>query len=50
MIDRLALGFVTDMISCGSFDVFNVADMFITCGCILLMITVITAYKKGEEL
>ncbi|MBR2675130.1 MAG: signal peptidase II [Mogibacterium sp.] len=50
MIDRLALGFVTDMISCGSFAVFNVADMFITCGCILLMITVITAYKKGEEL
>ena len=32
MIDRLSLGFVTDMISCWSFAVFNVADIFITCG------------------
>lgn len=50
MIDRLSLGFVTDMISCGSFAVFNVADMFITCGCILMMILVLFMYKNGEEL
>lgn len=35
LIDRLALGYVTDMISCGSFAVFNVADIAVTCGCAL---------------
>ena len=50
MIDRLSLGFVTDMISCGSFAVFNVADIFITCGCILMMIVILFMYKNGEEL
>lgn len=45
MIDRLMHGFVTDMISCWSFAVFNVADMFITCGCILMMIIVLLSYK-----
>lgn len=40
MIDRLRLGYVVDMIETEfiSFPVFNVADCFITCGCILLMI------------
>ena len=38
MIDRLALGFVTDMISVGSFAVFNVADIAVTCGCILAIV------------
>lgn len=40
MIDRLRLGYVVDMIEVEfiSFPVFNVADCFITCGCILLMI------------
>jgi len=39
MIDRLRLGFVVDMIQTEfmNFPVFNVADCFITCGCILLM-------------
>ena len=46
MIDRLTQGFVTDMISCGSFAVFNVADMFISCGCILLMILVLLLYRE----
>lgn len=32
MIDKIYLGYVTDMISCGSFAVFNVADIAITCG------------------
>ena len=47
MIDRLSLGFVTDMISCGRFAVFNVADMFITCGCILIVV-VILLRKDGD--
>ena len=40
MIDRLRLGYVVDMIETQfmRFPVFNVADCFITCGCILLII------------
>ena len=43
MIDRLRLGYVVDMIEVEfiSFPVFNVADCFITCGCILLMVHLI---------
>ena len=39
MIDRIRLGYVVDMIETTfmEFPVFNVADCFITCGCILLM-------------
>lgn len=40
MIDRLRLGYVIDMIKVEfiSFPVFNVADCFVTCGCILLIL------------
>ena len=40
MIDRVRFGYVVDMIALDfmEFAVFNVADCFITCGCILLMI------------
>ena len=40
MIDRLRLGYVVDMIETEfmKFPVFNVADCFITCGCILLLV------------
>ena len=40
MIDRLRLGFVIDMIDLEfmNFPVFNVADCFICCGCIALMV------------
>lgn len=40
MIDRLRFGYVVDMIATEfiDFPVFNVADCFITCGCILLML------------
>ena len=43
MIDRLRLGFVVDMIEVEfiSFPVFNVADCFITCGCIALMVSLV---------
>ena len=49
MIDRLTLGYVTDMISCGKFAVFNVADIGVTCGCILTMIALILIYKDDGE-
>ncbi len=49
MIDRLALGFVTDMISCGKFAVFNVADIGVTCGCILTMIALVVLYKDDKS-
>lgn len=40
MVDRLRLGYVVDMIETTfiEFPVFNVADCFITCGCILLIL------------
>ena len=43
MIDRLRLGYVVDMINLEfmNFPVFNVADCFITCGCIALMVSLI---------
>jgi len=49
MIDRLVLGYVTDMISCGTFTVFNVADIGVTCGCALTMIALIVLYKDEDE-
>ena len=48
MIDRLTLGYVTDMISCGKFAVFNVADIGVTCGCILTMIALVVLYKDDD--
>ena len=43
MIDRLRLGYVVDMIETKFmvFPIFNVADIFITCGCIALMVHMI---------
>lgn len=40
MIDRVRLGYVVDMLETEfmEFPVFNVADCFITCGCVVLMI------------
>jgi len=40
LIDRVRLGYVVDMIEVEfmRFAVFNVADCFITCGCIALMV------------
>ena len=40
MIDRLRLGYVVDMIAVDfiDFPVFNVADCFITCGCVFLLV------------
>ena len=43
MLDRLRLGYVVDMIEVEfiTFPVFNVADCFITCGCILLIVSLV---------
>lgn len=52
VIDRLLKdGLVTDMICLDfmKFPVFNVADCFITCGCILLMIYVIFFDREKKE-
>ena len=48
MIDRVRLGYVVDMIQTDfiTFPVFNVADCFITCGCILLTIHLIFFNKE----
>ena len=49
LFDRLALGYVTDMISCWSFAVFNVADIAVTCGCFLLIIYILLHFKDEEK-
>ena len=48
MIDRIRLGYVVDMIETTfmEFPVFNVADCFITCGCILMMAHLILFNKE----
>ena len=47
MIDRIRMGYVVDMIETTfmEFPVFNVADCFITCGCILLMVHLVLFNK-----
>ncbi|MBQ9762725.1 MAG: signal peptidase II [Oscillospiraceae bacterium] len=55
IIDRVRLGYVVDMIEVEfiHFPVFNVADCFITCGCIALMVSLIfvnKAFWKEENL
>jgi signal peptidase II len=48
MIDRIRLGYVVDMIEVEFmvFPVFNVADCFITCGCIALLVHLILFNKE----
>ena len=48
MIDRLRLGFVVDMLETEfiDFPIFNVADCFITCGCIALMVSLFFFNKQ----
>jgi len=49
-IDRLANGYVVDFLyfSLIDFPVFNVADIFVTCSCILLFILILFVYKDEE--
>ena len=48
MIDRQRLGYVVDMIAVDfmDFPVFNVADCFITCGCIALLVHLVFFNKE----
>ena len=48
VIDRVRLGYVVDMIDVDfmNFAVFNVADCFITCGCIAMMVSLILFNKE----
>ena len=48
MIDRVRLGYVVDMIETKFmvFPVFNVADCFITCGCIAMIVSLILFNKE----
>ena len=48
MIDRVRLGYVVDMIETTfvEFPVFNVADCFITCGCIAMMVHLVLFNKE----
>ena len=48
MIDRLRLGYVVDMLETQfmDFPVFNVADCFITCGCIALVVSLAFCNKS----
>ena len=48
MIDRVRLGYVVDMIAVDfiNFPVFNVADCFICCGCIALMVSLVLFNKE----
>ena len=47
VIDRVRLGYVVDMIEVDfmNFAVFNVADCFITCGCIAMMVSLVLFNK-----
>ena len=54
MIDRVRMGYVVDMIETTfmEFPVFNVADIFITCGCAALLVSLIffnKAFWKEEK-
>ena len=46
LLDRTVMGFVTAMISVGSFPVFNVADICVTVGCAVLILWVIIGDRK----
>jgi signal peptidase II len=46
LIDRLVLGYVTDMIDFRVFPVFNVADIAVTVGCVLLIVWVFLEERR----
>ena len=51
MIDRVRLGYVVDMIKTEfiDFPIFNVADCFITCGCIVLVVRMLFNKKFWKD-
>ena len=53
LIDRLTLGYVIDFLDFYifgyNFPVFNIADSFLTIGCILLIISILLESKRGKN-
>ena len=53
LIDRLTLGYVIDFLDFYIFEydfpVFNIADSFLTIGCILLIISILLESKRGKN-
>lgn len=49
LIDRIFRGYVVDMISCGNFAVFNVADIFVTCGCLVCIMYLLFFSREKNE-
>lgn len=50
MIDRIRLGYVIDMFDFRliNFPVFNVADIYVTCSMIILLVFILFKYKDNE--
>lgn len=49
LIDRYRMGYVTDMISCWNFAVFNVADIAVTCGCVLTVLHIMIGARSAMK-
>lgn len=49
LIDRIALGYVTDFLDIHIIPIFNVADCFVTVGCFLLIVSVLILEPKKEK-
>ena len=49
MVDRVFIGYVTDMFAFGNFAIFNVADIFVCTGCALAIIAVFFGDRKKDK-
>jgi signal peptidase II len=49
LIDRIAAGYVVDMFDFRVFPIFNVADSFVTVGCILLCIYILFFSERDKK-
>lgn len=49
MIDRMFFGFVTDMFDFRIFPVFNVADVFVTIGCIAIIAVILFFDNESDQ-
>ncbi len=49
LIDRIRLGYVVDMFDIRILPVFNVADMCVVCGCLLLLLAVLLAERRTRD-
>ena len=49
IIDRVSLGYVTDMISVGNFAIITVADIAVCCGCGLCILILLMQMKEEKN-